>query len=151
MATAAFCFGRRNVLRNAFQLRCKRPRALNAAAMYFRNKVSTPKIGRRVPKINASSLISKLYPLPLINHDKKVELSGQLPIPKKKHGRFISPWPKTYKKLTDILQLAISNYNAKWNELPQEMNTLPAVAVNKELLASTDHPHVTWVRYCSCY
>jgi hypothetical protein len=85
-------------------------------------------------------------------------LFDKLPMAKKKHGRFLSPWPKTYKKITDILQLAVSNFNAEWNELPQEMNTLPAVAVDKAMMQSTAQPHITWVsnkkqprlRCCCC-
>ena len=127
----------------------QRPRALGAAVIYFRRTVSSPKDKKITTSQRVQSqftgVSSTLHPLPLIKHHIKEKLANELPMAHKKHGRFLSPWPKTYKNWTDILQLAISNYNAKWNELPQEMNTLPAVAVDKQLMKTTDHPHITWV------
>jgi hypothetical protein len=139
----------------------RRPHALRAAVGYFRRNTSASissssvGVGVRVgagvgvgTKSGENDPINQtnLHPLPLIKHHIKDKLADQLPVARRKHGRFISPWPKTYKKISDLFHLAVSNYNAKWNELPQEMNTLPAVAVDKELMKSTDHPHITWVR-----
>lgn len=118
------------------------PRLLGASAsLYIRRSITN-----RGPKGGVDDEVKKaLHPLPLIKYDIKEQLEAELPVVRKKHGRFISPWPKTYKKMSDMFHLAVSNFNAKWNELPQEMNTLPAVAVDKELMKSIDHAHITWV------
>lgn len=122
-----------------------------AAPLFFCRRQLSLRSATKALAGKASKLVSALHPLPLVKYHVKEELSSELPVARSKHGRFISPWPKTNKKISDVMSLLISNLSTKWNELPQEMNTLPAVAVNKEMMKCLEYPHITWIGHSTCY